>query len=134
FVIHSPHPIIFRTKPYRTATHLFEAMKYIDHAPECAEKIREAEDVADVYRLSAEFTAEGKEKPEWAVMFGGVMEDVLYMKFAQHESLRRLLLDTGHHTPLVYSDPNDGYWGEGPVGQGANELGKALCRVRDRLR
>ncbi|KAF8626736.1 hypothetical protein AX17_006501 [Amanita inopinata Kibby_2008] len=133
FVIHSPHPVSYRNKIYKTATHLFEAMKYVDHAPECAERIRECEDLTDVYRISASFSSEGREKPDWAVVFLSVMEDVLYMKFAQHDSLRRSLLDTGQ-APLVYSDPNDGYWGEGPVGQGTNELGKALVRVRDRLR
>ena len=60
------------------------------------------------------------------------MEDVLYLKFKQHPSLRTLLLHTGL-ADIIYADDND-YWGEGPLGEGANELGKALIRVRERLR
>jgi hypothetical protein len=61
------------------------------------------------------------------------MEDVLYIKFKQHPSLRTLLLRTGL-ADIVYADANDSYWGHGPLGEGANELGKALMRVRDKLR
>lgn len=60
------------------------------------------------------------------------MEDVLYLKFKQHPALRTLLLHTGL-VDIIYMDENS-YWGEGPLGEGANELGKALVRVRDRLR
>lgn len=60
------------------------------------------------------------------------MEEVLYTKFIQHPDLRRLLLSTGVGE-LLYVDPNDGFWGDGPLGRGANELGRALEHVRERL-
>lgn len=60
------------------------------------------------------------------------MEDVLYLKFRQHPSLRALLLNSGG-ADIVYAT-EDGYWGEGADGRGENQLGRALCRVRDRLR
>ena len=56
----------------------------------------------------------------------------MYLKFKQHPTLRHLLFNTGF-ADIVYADSND-YWGEGPSGEGENELGKALIRVRDRLR
>jgi predicted NAD-dependent protein-ADP-ribosyltransferase YbiA (DUF1768 family) len=61
------------------------------------------------------------------------MEEVLYLKFKQHQDLRNLLMNTGV-AQIIYTGANDGYWGEGLLGQGANELGKALVRVRERLR
>lgn len=61
------------------------------------------------------------------------MEEVLYLKFTQHPDLRTLLMGTGVAN-LVYVDPKDHFWGDGALGQGANELGKALVRVRDQLR
>jgi predicted NAD-dependent protein-ADP-ribosyltransferase YbiA (DUF1768 family) len=61
------------------------------------------------------------------------MENVLYLKMEQHESVRRLLLDTGQ-APLVFSDRTDFWWGDGDDGTGANEMGKMLMRVRDGLR
>jgi ribA/ribD-fused uncharacterized protein len=61
------------------------------------------------------------------------MDEVLYQKFRQHSDLRSLLLNTGN-SELIYAEVTDPFWGEGPSGQGANELGRALMRVRDRLR
>jgi predicted NAD-dependent protein-ADP-ribosyltransferase YbiA (DUF1768 family) len=60
------------------------------------------------------------------------VEEVLYLKFKQHPDLRSLLMNTGL-ADIIYSDPGDTYWGEGPLGQGANELGKAIVRARERL-
>ena len=61
------------------------------------------------------------------------MEEVLYLKFKQHPEVRTLLMGTGA-ADLVYAETKDTFWGEGPSGTGNNELGKALVRVRDRLR
>ena len=61
------------------------------------------------------------------------MEEVLYLKFKQHPDLRNLLMNTGA-ADIIYAEASDPYWGEGPVGQGQNELGKAIVRVRERLR
>lgn len=60
------------------------------------------------------------------------MDEVLYTKFVQHPDLRKLLLSTGV-SELCYSDRHDSFWGDGPLGRGANELGRALERVRERL-
>lgn len=60
------------------------------------------------------------------------MDDVIYEKLLQHPGLRAMLLDTGL-ADIIFSDA-DIYWGEGPLGNGANQLGQSLMRVRDRLR
>lgn len=54
------------------------------------------------------------------------------MKFKQHPDLRAQLMNTGTAT-IIYSEMEDSYWGEGPLGQGMNELGKSIMRVRERL-
>ena len=61
------------------------------------------------------------------------MEEVLYLKFKQHPDIRHLLMSTGV-APIIYAEADNAHWGDGPQGQGSNELGKALVRVRDRLR
>ena len=61
------------------------------------------------------------------------MEEALYLKFRQHPELRSLLMGTGN-AELVYAETKDSFWGEGRSGEGKNELGKALVRVRDKLR
>jgi len=60
------------------------------------------------------------------------MEEVLHSKFRQHPDLRIMLLGTGN-AGLEYADA-DGYWGCGADGQGANQLGRVLTRVREQLR
>jgi predicted NAD-dependent protein-ADP-ribosyltransferase YbiA (DUF1768 family) len=61
------------------------------------------------------------------------MDDVLYLKFRQHDDLRTLLLNT-HPAGLVYIESGDLFWGGDSAGGGMNELGKSLMRVRERLR
>ena len=60
------------------------------------------------------------------------MDEVLYLKFRQHNDLRTLLFNT-YPSELVFVEPGDPFWGDG-AGPGLNELGKSLMRVRERLR
>jgi len=60
------------------------------------------------------------------------MDEVLYLKFCQHSDPRTLLLYT-YPAELVYVELGDPFWGDG-AGSGMNQLGKALVRVRERLR
>ncbi|KAL4076307.1 hypothetical protein J3A83DRAFT_4226371 [Scleroderma citrinum] len=129
FVNHSRHRILYRNKTYPSAVHLLESMKFVDK-PDIAERIRLALDADEVYRLSTQYHEHVR--PDWGHVFLKVLDDVLYLKFKQHPTLRRLLLNTGI-ADIVYADTND-YWGEGSNGEGDNELGGALVRVRDRLR
>ncbi|TFK28953.1 DUF1768-domain-containing protein [Coprinopsis marcescibilis] len=131
FMNHSPHRVLYRGEAYPTATHLHEAIKYIDQHPDIAARIRSCEDVMDVYPLSAEFTP--YQRADWGAVFLEQMESVLMLKFSQHPNLRTLLLDTDKR-PLIYADVLDSFWGEGPDGTGQNELGKVLTKVRARLR
>lgn len=79
------------------------------------------------------------------------MEDALWHKFNQHSDLKAELLSTGHaelievskyvigririmvNTTAQASD-KDAFWGWGADQRGRNELGKALERLRARLR
>lgn len=61
------------------------------------------------------------------------MEEVLFRKFTQHADLRERLLAT-NNSRLIYSDPSDNFWGSGLDNRGTNELGKALERVRNKIR
>lgn len=56
------------------------------------------------------------------------MDEVLYLKFTQHPNLQAELMATGY-APLL-----DGNEIRQPDAEGVNELGKALVRLRERLR
>lgn len=67
FMNHSPHRVIWRGLPYPTALHLHEALKFMDHRPDLAEKIRTCERPEDVYPLSATFHQ--FQRPDWGMVF-----------------------------------------------------------------
>jgi len=124
-------PILWDNRRYPTAEHLFQAHKFIDTEPELAERIRHlpssraALEEAGRYR---EF-----QRTDWFDVNVGVMGAVLEAKFTQHSELRDMLLGTGD-VELIEDSPVDSFWGCGHDGQGRNELGKALMRLRDKMR
>ena len=59
------------------------------------------------------------------------VDEVLYLKFTQHDDLAELLLNTGNRE-LVYTEFSDGFWSAWP--QAPNQLGLALMRTRERMR
>lgn len=78
------------------------------------------------------------------------MDNILYAKFTQHPELRESLLGTGD-SELIEDSPVgstceeghmtdaevyqvDSFWGCGRDRQGRNELGKALMRLRTKLK
>jgi len=61
------------------------------------------------------------------------MEETLELKFGQHLDLQEELLATGDAELIENSDKDD-FWGVGANKQGRNELGRALERLRARLR
>jgi predicted NAD-dependent protein-ADP-ribosyltransferase YbiA (DUF1768 family) len=144
FVNHSHHRVVYKNKMYPMALHLLEAIKFT-HQPAMQERIRACKDVNDMYPLSA--SLQEHIRSDWGQVFlktvrglflliilftGTQMTEVLYLKFKRLPSLRTLLLGTGLAN-IVYADDNT-YWGDGSLGEGANELGKALVRLGERLR
>ncbi|KZT06498.1 DUF1768-domain-containing protein [Laetiporus sulphureus 93-53] len=127
----SPHPVHYEHKSYPTALHLFEAMKFMGHKPDIAERIRACPTVEEARAVSE--SASSEVRPDWERVVLENLDEVLYHKFIQHPALRALLMGTGT-TSLLVSDSQDSFFGDGPIGQGANQLGKALMRVRERLR
>ncbi|KAF8589662.1 hypothetical protein K439DRAFT_1332167 [Ramaria rubella] len=127
----SPHKILYKKKLYPTAAHLFEAHKFLKHRPDLAERIRTASDnAAEMGALAWSFQLDGQVRPDWELVWRDKMDEVLYLKFVQHPDLRADLMATGY-SPLL--DGNDAMAGR-PDGEGVNELGKALFRLRERLR
>jgi len=116
---------------YPTAEHLFQAHKFMPGRPNLAERIRllpsprgALQEAGILRRL---------QRADWFDVNIRVMGDVLEAKFAQHLSLRDMLLKTGD-SELIEDSSADSFWGCGQDGLGRNELGKALMQLRDRLR
>ncbi|KAG8932086.1 hypothetical protein FRC01_000271, partial [Tulasnella sp. 417] len=131
FTTFSPHKILYRKQLYPTAEHLYQSMKFLPSKgkggdPALAERIR------TISEHPAEAVLEGRQlnkhaRPDWKEMRTKWMDEIMYMKFAQHPNLRHELIST-HPSELVFASPHDAFWGVGPEVQGRNELGLSLGR------
>ncbi|KAI0047872.1 DUF1768-domain-containing protein, partial [Auriscalpium vulgare] len=129
FTNFSDHHIIYENHHYPTAEHLFQAMKFLDHKPDLAEHIRRLPTARAARTEAARLRKH--QRRDWFDVNVGMMDGVLAAKFTQHGELRHLLLGTG--TSELIEDSrvsDDAFWGVGPEGDGRNELGKALMRLR----
>lgn len=132
FLNHSKHRVMYENQTYPTAIHLHEALRFLPDHPEIAERIRESADPAEAYRISAWGQEKKLARSDWKRVWMEMMDKVLLLKFQQHPKLRAMLINTGE-AELIYADEDDAFWGRGPIGEGKNELGKALMRVRAQL-
>jgi len=66
FMNHSTHRVLYQNKTYPSATHLHEAMKYLENRPDIAERIR-ITDINEVYPLSASY--QKYQRPDWTQVF-----------------------------------------------------------------
>ncbi|KIP10381.1 hypothetical protein PHLGIDRAFT_33912 [Phlebiopsis gigantea 11061_1 CR5-6] len=121
----SAHQVHYGNKLFPSAMHAVEAQRFAVSKPDIVEQIRQSNSLDGVRSIVTHNSAFSR--PDWDQIVLDVMEDVLYSKFLQHPDLRRLLLGTGG-TPLQFIAQQDNFWGDGPLGQGANHLGKALER------
>ncbi|KAH8100871.1 hypothetical protein BXZ70DRAFT_907037 [Cristinia sonorae] len=137
----SPYPVKYQGKRYPTSQHLFQALKpfshaelsqFLNHDPGLAEHIRTFSEYPDIITAEAH-RREGEVRRDWRSIASSMMEEVLWHKFNQHPELKRELLATGNAN-IIFDSREDVRWGVGSDGRGRNELGRALEKVRSRLR
>ncbi|KAH8996598.1 DUF1768-domain-containing protein [Lactarius akahatsu] len=130
FTSFSDHPVEYHGRSYRTAEHLFQALKFMNTNPALAERIR----MLPTARMAQQEAKKQirHQRVDWLEVNVAMMEKVLEVKFKQHRHLRNLLRSTGSRE-LIEDSPIDWFWGIGSDGHGRNELGKALIRLRERL-
>ncbi|KAJ3483585.1 hypothetical protein NLI96_g6216 [Meripilus lineatus] len=148
FTNFSSHPVKHKNKTYPTSEHLFQSFKFQDHRPLLAEHIRTCSEFpsmafSEARRFQPEVRKDWKdvniEKASDFITIRQVsysslqMDETLWLKFTQHQDLKEELLATGS-AELVEDSDKDAFWGIGADGKGRNELGKALERLRAKLR
>jgi len=132
FTNFSPDPVEYKGKLYPTSEHLFQALKFMDRRPELAEHIRTCSTrprvvFDETHRFNPEV------RPDWLKIRIQMMDLAIFYKFTQNAQLKEELLSTGD-AELVEDSDKDAFWGVGPDGNGENQLGKALERLRAKLR
>lgn len=132
FTNFSPDPVEYHGKTYPTSEHLFQSLKFLPHRPELAEHMRTcSKRPRVVFDEAHRFSPEAR--PDWLKVRIEMMDLALWHKFTQNTNLKDELLSTGD-AELVEDSDKDAFWGVGPDGKGGNQLGKALQRLRTKLR
>ncbi|KAI6010949.1 hypothetical protein F5J12DRAFT_891455 [Pisolithus orientalis] len=133
--------------------------KFLPHRPELAEHMRTcSKRPRVVFDEAHRFSPEAR--PDWLKVRIEMMDLALWHKFTQNTNLKDELLSTGDAELVEVSDAffslplvpqpilrtfllfaslpkdsdKDAFWGVGPDGKGGNQLGKALQRLRTKLR
>lgn len=132
FTNFSSDPIEYNGKKYPTSEHLFQSLKFMERRPELAEHIRTCSTrprvvFDEAHRFSPEV------RSDWLQVRIEMMDLVLWHKFSQNRHLKEELLSTGD-AELVEDSDKDSFWGIGVDRKGQNQLGKALVRLRTKLR
>jgi ribA/ribD-fused uncharacterized protein len=121
----SPFPVMDRNAvSWPTAEHAYQAAKTHDAAQR--EAIRKAGSAQEAKQLGKSVTLRG----DWDEIKAKRMYDILWLKFDQHPTLKKRLLDTAGST-LIHEAPWDEFWGTGKDGTGKNVMGVILMQLRD---
>ncbi|KAG6919785.1 hypothetical protein DXG01_001624 [Tephrocybe rancida] len=132
FLMQSPHPVFYEDEMYPTAAHLLEALKFLPHRPDIAQRIRECEDLRQAQQISAAHKT--LEDPGFSSAVVENTYKVVNLKFRQHADLRYKLCELNHDAQIVFNDISDPFWGVGINGRGDNQLGKVLRQVMRELK
>jgi len=118
-------PIKLKGKIWKTTEHYFQAQKF-DHK-DYQEKIRKAATPMKAAQLGR--SRKVRILKNWDNKKDQVMYEALKAKFTQHQTLKKLLLETEDKILIEHTE-NDNYWGDGGNGTGKNKLGKLLMKLR----
>lgn len=115
---------------WESSEHAYQAAKTLDH--ELRRRISKMEKPGDVKRLGKTIRV----RPDWADVKIATMEEIVRAKFHYNGDLAYKLVDTGDVTLEEGNKWKDRFWGVYPPksGDGRNELGKILMKIREELK
>jgi len=118
-------PVTYEGITYPSSEHAYQAAKSLNK--DIREAFSEINSPGEIKRLGQTITI----RPDWEDVKINVMRDIVTAKFEQNEDLMRLLMETKGYHLIEGNTWGDRFWGESPVGNGRNELGKILMAIRD---
>lgn len=116
----------YKDKMYPSAEHAYQAQKSTD--PQIQAKIRNA----PTPNIAKKLARTVELRPDWEAIKVDIMEEILREKFSQ-EPEKSILLSTGNQELIEGNWWGDRFWGQCPVGNGMNWLGKLLMKIREEL-
>lgn len=113
---------------YPSTEHAYQAAKTLDI------KLRQAIAKLSTPGEAKKYANKIKLRDNWDKIKEQVMYDVCKYKFTMHPDLKAKLLSTNEEELIEGNYWGDTYWGECPLGNGQNKLGKILMRIRNEIR
>lgn len=123
-----PSVVFFEGLAYRSSEHAFQAAKTPNH--ELKLWIRDAEEAVVAKRRGRSASVKATMSPDWDSCKVEVMRLILVAKFSD-PSLRDLLKWTAPKKLVEGNWWGDTFWGQCPLGDGQNWLGRLLMDLRD---
>jgi ribA/ribD-fused uncharacterized protein len=92
FANFSPFDLFYQGKRYLTAEHLFQALKFIGHAPDVAERIRSCRLPREALDMARRFRSMVRQ--DWFAVNVKSMDEVPELNFKQYPDLANILKKT----------------------------------------
>ena len=124
----SAHTVEFGGIKYSTVEHAYHAQKFTDTL--LIDQIRDCGSPLEAWELSRQLKPRVREG--WDSVKVDILTEIIRSKADQHQEVRDALLATGTEE-IIEINPNDSFWGNGPDGNGQNNTGKILMKVREEL-
>ena len=124
----SKHPIILKSREWKTTEHYFQAQKFAGTEHEEAVRACKGPWTAAEMGRRRDLPL----RADWEQVKEEIMREALWAKVEQYPLIRDLLLSTGDNE-LVEHTANDSYWADGGDGSGKNRLGVLWMKIRTDL-
>jgi N-glycosidase YbiA len=124
----SPHSIRVNGVLYPTVEHAYHAAKFDDK--NIKEEIRNTGSPLEALQLSKKYLS--VKKQNWDEVKVNILYELIKEKAQQNEEVRDALIATGDEE-IVEDNPHNDFWGNGKDGNGQNQMGKILMKIRGEL-
>ncbi|MCB1211642.1 MAG: NADAR family protein [Verrucomicrobiales bacterium] len=124
----SKHGFELEGSRWASVEHFYQAQKYA--GTEAWSRIRAAGSPMEARKAGQDRSLTPRK--DWEAVKLEIMRQALWAKFDQNRRLKQMLIDTGTEE-LVHESSSDLFWGRSRDGEGENQLGQLLMRVRDEL-
>lgn len=135
FSPYTAHTVTIDSVVFPTVEHAYQCARYTDH--KIIEEIRTAASPIKAWKISQKYKhsqIQDFKKDDYKL---AVMKKLMELKVAQHEDVKKALIDSGdlHIVKhITTGPPGDGFWDDGEDGNGLNQTGRLWMEIREEIR
>lgn len=118
---------------YKTVEHAFQTIKFLETAPEIAEKIKNSKSPFEARSFAHKYKS--LRRKDWSKIKYDIMEMLLTQKVLQNPYVKEKLINTFPYMIIEdCGEDDDKDWGCGLDRTGENNLGKIWMKIRENLK